>query len=275
MKKKYNQVTEELNQRLTDLEKENKKQHEHEKILTELLNLCKDYIIFVEKSLKDIAQDSEGTEEEKLEHVEKYSTEALQTSAKKLEGIKKASTLIEEAEISEKAEYSYQEMESLGDQIKNSSKKRINALQEQVFQKKIGSVTKEQIKEFNDTFKHFDKTNRNKLNKAEFKGACSSVGEDIPDNVLESTFKVYDKDEDGFISFEEFLEFMSGIVKEGTGFEDVIESFRAITGGKDVITKVQLEGNLDKVEAEYLMKKMPQVDGGYDFVAYAKKTFGK
>jgi len=134
--KKYNQVTEELNQRLSDLEKENKKQHEHEKILGDLLNLCKDYIIFVEKSLKDIAQDSEGTEEEKLDHVEKYSTEALQTSAKKLEGIKSAATLVEDAEISEKAEYSYQEMESLGDQIKNSSKKRINALQEQVFQKK-------------------------------------------------------------------------------------------------------------------------------------------
>jgi len=139
--------------------------------------------------------------------------------------------------------------------LKILQKKELTLYKNKYFKKKIGSVTKEQIKEFNDTFKHFDKTNRNKLNKAEFKGACSSVGEDIPDNVLESTFKVYDKDEDGFISFEEFLEFMSGIVKEGTGYEDVVESFRAITGGKDIISKVQLEGNLDKTEAEFLMKK--------------------
>jgi len=166
-------------------------------------------------------------------------------------------------------------MQSFGEQIKNASKKRIHALQEQIYQKKIGSVTKEQLQEFHDTFKHFDKTNRNKLNKAEFKGACSSVGEDIAEHILESTFKIYDKDEDGFIDFTEFIEFMSNVVKEGTSYEDVIESFRAITGGKDVITANQLTGNLEKAEAEFLMKSMPQVDNGYDFVTYAKKTYGK
>jgi len=92
---------------------------------------------------------------------------------------------------------------------------------------------------------------------------------------MESTFKVYDKDDDGFISFEEFIDFMSNIVKEGTGYDDVVESFRAITGGKDIISAVQLTGNLEKSEAEYLMKVMPPADGGFDFVAYAKKTFGK
>jgi len=139
----------------------------------------------------------------------------------------------------------------------------------------MGSVSKEQLQEFHDTFKHFDKQNRNKLNKLEFKAACASVGEDIPDHVLETTFKAYDKDEDGFIDFSEFIEFMSSVVKEGTGFDDVVESFRAITGGKDFITANQLTGNLEKAEAEYLMKVMPSVNGGYDFVAYAKKTFGK
>jgi len=139
----------------------------------------------------------------------------------------------------------------------------------------MGSVSKEQLQEFHDTFKHFDKQNRNKLNKLEFKAACASVGEDIPDNVLESTFKSYDKDGDGFINFEEFIEFMSSVVKEGTGYDDVVESFRAITGGKDVISATQLTSNLEKDEAEYLMKKMPQVNGGYDFVTYAKNTYGK
>jgi len=138
----------------------------------------------------------------------------------------------------------------------------------------MGSVSKEQLQEFHDTFKHFDKQNRNKLNKLEFKAACASVGEDIADNILENTFKAYDKDEDGFINFEEFIEFMSSVVREGTGYDDVVESFRAITGGKDTITANQLTGNLEKEEAEYLMKKMPHTDGNYDFIAYAKKTYG-
>jgi len=245
------------------------------KILHSLLSTCKDFISFVDHSLKGIAQDEEGTEEEKLQKVENYGSEALHHCSEKLKGIKEWSDKVDEADISELAEYSYQEMESLGDQIKNSANKRIQALQEQIFQKKMGSVSKEQLQEFHDTFKHFDKQNRNKLNKLEFKAACASVGEDIPDQTMESTFKVYDKDDDGFISFEEFIDFMSNIVKEGTGYDDVVESFRAITGGKDIISAVQLTGNLEKSEAEYLMKVMPPADGGFDFVAYAKKTFGK
>jgi len=139
----------------------------------------------------------------------------------------------------------------------------------------MGSVTKEQLQEFHDTFKHFDKQNRNKLTKAEFKGACSSVGEDFGEAQLEQTFKLYDKDDDGFIIFEEFIDFMSAVVKEGTGYDDFVESFRTIVGGKDVITASQLQGNLEKEEAAYLMKNMPESDGHYDFISYAKKKYGK
>jgi len=275
MKKKFSDVSNDLSKRMDDLKQELSKQKEHEKYLSSLLSSCKDFISHVENSLKSIAQDADGTEEEKLEKVEKTGQESIQKSTNLLKHIKEWSDKIDEAEISEQAEYSFQEMESLGDQIKNAVNKRIQALQEQIFQKKMGSVSKEQLQEFHDTFKHFDKQNRNKLNKLEFKAACASVGEDIPDQVLETTFKAYDKDEDGFINFEEFIEFMSSVVKEGTGYDDVVESFKAITGGKDFITANQLTGNLEKSEAEYLMKVMPQTSGGYDFVAYAKKTFGK
>jgi len=58
-----------------------------------------------------------------------------------------------------------------------------------LFLKKLGSVTKEQLDEFHETFKHFDKAGRNALGKNDFKAACASVGEDIPDNELESVFK--------------------------------------------------------------------------------------
>jgi len=275
VKKKYSDVEKELEQRIVELGEEKKKQEVNESLLSHFHSECKEYQGFVDQTLKHIAQDTEGIEEEKLEKLEKFGSEALHNSAEHLKTLKENSEKIEEADISEQAEYTYQEMESLGDQIKNAVNKRIQALQEQIFQKKMGSVSKEQLQEFHDTFKHFDKQNRNKLNKNEFKAACASVGEDIPDNLLESTFKAYDKDEDGFINFEEFIEFMSNVVKEGTGFDDIVESFRAITGGKDVITGSQLSGNLEKTEAEYLMKVMPQVDGGYDFVTYAKKTYGK
>jgi len=53
----------------------------------------------------------------------------------------------------------------------------------------MSSVSKEQLNEFHETFKYFDKSGNNKLDKNQFKAACASVGEDIPDNELDSVFK--------------------------------------------------------------------------------------
>jgi len=114
-----------------------------------------------------------------------------------------------------------------------------------------------------------------KLDKNSFKAACAAAGEDIPDKDLDSTFKNYDQDGDGFIQFEEFIQFMSSVVKEGTGYEDIVESFSEIAGGKDFITEAQLKSNLEADEAEFLIQNMPKVSGGFDYKAYAKKTYGK
>jgi len=173
------------------------------------------------------------------------------------------------------SEHTVQELQALDDQIKNIFSKRCKAIEEQIYAKKLSSVSKEQLNEFHETFKYFDKGGNNKLDKNQFKAACASVGEDIPDNELDSVFKKYDKDLDGFINFEEYIEYMSSIAKEGTGYEDVIASFKELAGGKDFITQSQLSSNMEKDEVDYLISVMPKCQGGYDYVAYANKTFGK
>jgi len=114
-----------------------------------------------------------------------------------------------------------------------------------------------------------------KLDKNSFKAACAAAGEDIPEKDLDSTFHKFDEDGDGFIKFEEFISFMSSVVKEGTGYEDIIESFSEIAGGKDFITESQLKSNLEAEEAEFLIKNMPKISGGFDYKQYAKNTYGK
>jgi len=120
-------------------------------------------------------------------------------------------------------------------------KKRSANIEEAILAQKLSSVSKEQLQDFLDTFKHFDKSKMGKLDKNSFKAACAAAGEDIPDKDLDSTFHKFDSDGDGFIKFEEFITFMSSVVKEGTGYEDIIESFAEIAGGKDFITEIPIK----------------------------------
>jgi len=134
-----------MKHRESDLQKEHEKQKEHEIILNSLLKTCKDFISFVDNSLKGIAQDSEGTEEEKLHKVESYGQDALHHCSEKLKGIKEWSDKVDEADISELAEYSYQEMESLGDQIKKFCKQKNTSFTRTNLSKKNGISIKRTI----------------------------------------------------------------------------------------------------------------------------------
>jgi len=155
------------------------------------------------------------------------------------------------------------------------TKKRSANIDEAILAEKLSSVSKEQLQDFLDTFKHFDKSKLGKLDKNSFKAACAAAGEDIPDNDLDATFHKFDDDGDGFIKFEEFITFMSSVVKEGTGYEDILQSFSEIAGGKDFITEAQIRSNLEGEEADFLVQNMPKCDGGFDYKKYAAKTFGK
>jgi len=277
IQKKYDAAQKDMNEKKQTLENERKKQEKFSSVITAFNKLCSDYITWANTQLKALQAESKGTLEEQLTALQKLGEKVVKESHDQLQkGIKEANHL-DELDIAEMVEHTVQELQACDDQIKSAFSKRTKAIEAQIISKKLGSVTKEQLDEFHETFKHFDKTGRNALGKNDFKAACASVGEDIPDNELDSVFKSYDKNNDGLISFEEFTEYMSSIVKEGTGYEDVLASFKELSGGAEFITEAQIKGNMEKDEAEYLVNNMPKHKGGqgYDYKLYADKLFGK
>jgi len=219
--------------------------------------------------------DHSGSLEEQLKSLKKIGEEAIKKSGDSVSKIEKLSVNIEQAGISERTEKTFGDLQSIHEIIGDSFQKRAANIEEAIVAEKLSSVSKEQLQDFLDTFKHFDKSKMGKLDKNSFKAACAAAGEDIPEKDLDSTFHKFDEDGDGFIKFEEFISFMSSVVKEGTGYEDIIESFAEIAGGKDFITESQLKSNLEAEEAEFLIKNMPKVSGGFDYKQYAKNAYGK
>jgi actinin alpha len=273
--KKYNEINKDLNEKKGHLSNEKTKQESNHKLISEYNAACVKYVGWATKTLKEIQEETKGSLEEQLAVLQKLGEKSVKESHDTLSKLVKEANHLEELDIAELVDHTVQEMQATDEQIKSAFSKRSKAIEGQIISKKMGSVTKEQLDEFHETFKHFDKAGKNHLGKNDFKAACAAVGEDIPDSELDAVFRKYDKDNDGLISFEEFTEYMSGLVKEGTGYEDVIASFKELAGGADVISQQQLLSNMEKEEAEYLIQTMPKKGDGYDYVAYANETFGK
>jgi len=245
------------------------------KILDDYNTIANEYNKWSDSALKEITADLSGALEDQLKALKQIGEKALKTSTDQISKIEKFHSLVEEADISERVDKTYNDLQNIHEIIGDSFQKRYANIEEAILTEKLSSVSKEQLQEFSDVFKHFDKSKMGKLDKNSFKAACAAAGEDIPDKDLDNTFAKFDSDKDGFIQFEEFIQFMSSVVKEGTGYEDIVESFSEIAGGKDFITEAQLRSNLEAEEADFLIQNMPKVSGGFDYKAYAKKTYGK
>jgi Ca2+-binding EF-hand superfamily protein len=276
LKQKYDLAIKEISDKKVALVSERKKQEANEKLVKEFDDSCDKYIKACQDSLSKLQAEVKGTLEEQLAAITKVGAAATTASTNAIEKLLKSANTLEEADIMENSEHTVQELQGFDENVKTTFSKRSKAIEEAIIASKSTNISEEQLNELHQSFKHFDKGNQNKLAKNEFKAACASVGEDILDSELDAVFKKYDHDKDGFISFEEYIEYMSSVVKEGSGYDDIVASFAELAGGAKFITEAQLRSSIENAEeVEFLLKAMPKVTGGFDYVAYADKTFGK
>jgi actinin alpha len=272
---KYEQTGKQIEAKLGELAQEKQQQENHATLLKEFADSCAAYSKFVNDQTNEISKETEGALEEQLETLKKNGATAVSESAAQLKKLGETYAALEAADIAELADVSLQELQVLDAQIQKAVSQRIQTIEQQIIAKKLGNVSEQQLKEFTDAFNHFDAQKTGFLTKLQFKSACAAVGEDIPDEKLEATFKSYDNDNDGKISLPEFVEFMSSVAKEGVGYNDVLEAFQELAGGNPFITEAQMRAVLDSKQVDYLVTRLPKTEQGYDYKAFADSSFAK
>jgi Ca2+-binding EF-hand superfamily protein len=207
--------------------------------------------------------------------------EALHGGNDKLTGVQAHQQKLEDAQVTENPHTDLQ-LAGLSSEYKelvDSLRKRQDVLEKDLLAKKMGDVTPEQLAEFRDMFHHFDKGNKGFLVPLEFKGALQSLGEDFNDAQLAAIVKELDSDGDGKISFDEFVSFLRKRVQDSDSQEQILESFKALSGGKEFITAEDLaRSGMPSEKVKYLSSSMPAyaaVEGGLDFKAWVEKAYPK
>jgi len=166
---------------------------------------------------------------------------------------------------------------TLGNQFRSildSTKKREKEIQKDILAKSGSKVSAEQIAEFKEVFQYFDKNKNGKLSKLEFKGVLQSIGEDPTDGEIDTLHASLDKDHDGFITFEEFTEFMVSRTADTDTSEQLLQSFKEIANDKEFITEDDLKRAMEPAKVEFLVQHMPKhAAGGYDYKTWVTHQF--
>jgi len=162
--------------------------------------------------------------------------------------------------------------------LHNLIKKKEEALTTEAGSKGTESgLSAEQTEELKECFKHFDKDKDGLLERLEFGAALLALGSTISleekDGELDKIIKRVDKDHDGKINFEEFVDHMKLSLSDKDTPEQIVEAFRTLAGDADFITEAQLRQVLPADKVEWVAKNAPRKGDGFDYVQLAKLLY--
>jgi len=272
---RFNSSAADIDKRKQELATERERQQSNAVLLSDFAQSAAEYKKWTAEKQKQFNEVGSGAPEEQLKNFRQASESVVADNDSKVGVLNNAISGLESAEVLEQSDVTQQELGLMHDNLQRTITKNIENLEQAILAQKSSNLSAEQIKDFQETFKYFDKDKDGKLNKLDFKATCNSLGEDIPEQELDRVFSTYDTDKDGSITFEEFLDYMSKIAKEGGGYDDVFEAFKQIANGNQYISEAQLRSTVEKQEVDYLLTKMPKVGDEYDYEAYLKSVYNK
>jgi actinin alpha len=272
---RFEQTTVGIEQRRAALDQERVTQQGNDHLLQEFANTSSAYTTWSTDQQHKLSEDKEGTLQEQLDHIRSQSSEILRESNQTVESLKELISQLDASHVLERSEVTLQDLSISHDNLEKTITKISDRLEQEILEQKGENISADQLKEFKDTFVHFDKDNNHLLNKLEFKAATASLGEDMDDSEINRVFDEQDADKDNQLTFDEYIDFISKRKKEGGGYDAILASFKSIAGDKNYVTEIELRSAMEKEEAEYLIGRMAKTEEGFDYESYLRQAYGK
>jgi len=138
-------------------------------------------------------------------------------------------------------------------------------------------VPEEKIKEFQESFAHFDNNKDDSLDKAEFKAALNALGMMLKDDQFNKVFNEVGQGKNG-ISQAQYVAWLTELHLDKDTPEQLKEAFRTLADDSPFITANQLTiGEIAPADVEYLTHVMPRGNSNenYDYNGYVDQQFQK
>eukprot|EP00042_Codosiga_hollandica_P029214 m.159345 g.159345 ORF g.159345 m.159345 type:complete len:2437 (+) comp53015_c0_seq1:84-7394(+) len=278
-----------IQDRDNDLVAEEERQKENDELRKSFAKHANEFSGWLTQTRNALVE-GKGTLESQLEATQAKYKEVLnrKSALKKIEDL---GAKMEEALI---LDNKYTEHTTVGlaqqwDQLEQLGMRMQHNLEQQIQAKNTTGVTEEQLKDFNETFRYFDRDRSGKLSYQELKSCLRSLGYSLPvleagqsDPEFEAILKQLDPNGEGSVTMSDFMAFM--ISRETTKVEssaEVVNAFRAAAAQKPYVTSEELRKSLTADQAEYCIRRMqPYVDAdgnvvpnAYDYQSFTQALF--
>ncbi len=112
-------------------------------------------------------------------------------------------------------------------------------------------LSEDEVMEIKEAFDLFDSDKSGSIDKSELKNALQNLGIDNRNHTLTTMMKDLDKDDNGTVSFEEFIEMMTAKMSDNDSREDLQKVFRLFIG----------DDSSDKISLKHLKKVAQELQG--------------
>ncbi|KAJ2996842.1 hypothetical protein HDV02_006095 [Globomyces sp. JEL0801] len=151
--------------------------------------------------------------------------------------------------------------------------KKIAFIENQVIARTKSNITPEQMEQFSETFRLFDKDNSNGLIRDEFKAALQSEGTAVNEKDFEETFLKISQGNNE-INFEQFIEYARNLQEDKLNLEHLTVSFKTLAEDRPYVTEADMyRGGLSSQVVEYLKSQLPKKEEGYDYNQFLGSVF--
>jgi len=164
----------------------------------------------------------------------------------------------------------YSEYEQLG----SATNKQETLLTNDLMAKKNADVSPEQLNEFKEVFKHFDKNRDGTLGRVEFKACLQALGDEPTEPELDKIMSSVDPQKKG-IDLQAFSNFMIQRNKDSDSKEEILIAFKELANDKDFVTEEDLRKVMTNERVSFLLERMPKYRNGegYDYKAWVEIAY--
>ncbi|KAJ3276250.1 hypothetical protein HDV01_005698 [Terramyces sp. JEL0728] len=170
--------------------------------------------------------------------------------------------------------YSVEDLSFEYELVAQSLVKKTAFIENQIIARSKTNFTPQQLEQYSETFRIFDKDNSNGLIREEFKAALQAEGTVLDQNEFENTFLKTSQGSNE-INFEQFIEYARSLEEDKLTQDHLFVAFKALAGDKDFVTEADFyRGGLTPQVVEYLKTQLPKKAEGYDyssFISYRTK----
>jgi actinin alpha len=271
---KWNKLQQEVNERKEALDMEHQRQQDNENLCQEFAEKIKAFVSWCDEQREELSKTGEGTIQEQLD---KLRNKGEQINAKKstLDELISINHKIEERNITHNP-HTDQTIESvtlLLDKLNDLVNEQSTLLEKELLNQSGSRVSEEQLAEFKEAFRQFDKDNSGTLEKHEFKACLQALGQPITDEQLDRLVAELGKKTPGKIVFEEFVDYMISRTEVSDTPQTINNAFKTIAGDKDFVTEQELRRVLDQETVDYLLQNMEKTPNGYNYHTFTQKTY--